>query len=294
MLFRSNSGGGQITITADKMALGSTLDATGSTVTLKSETTGDAIDLGSTVDTTLNTLELSNAELGNITATTLLVGSTIAGAITVSTGISPANITNLSLLSDEGVNDNSNAGTITLAGGLRIDVDTAVDLDQDNDVDTLAVNISGSGALTFTDSDILTIGTVDGVAGITTNDGAVTLNPGGQLDIDAAIDTSNTAGNAITINNDQNIVISGVNLTTNNAVIDVYDVTGSQIEIDTGTVVLSTTAGVGGWVYLGDVISNDGSRLDVEVGTGRIKVYGSRSEERRVGKECRSRWSPYH
>ena len=24
------------------------------------------------------------------------------------------------------------------------------------------------------------------------------------------------------------------------------------------------------------------------------KNYGSRSEERRVGKECRSRWSPYH
>ena len=23
-------------------------------------------------------------------------------------------------------------------------------------------------------------------------------------------------------------------------------------------------------------------------------VYGLRSEERRVGKECRSRWSPYH
>ena len=25
-----------------------------------------------------------------------------------------------------------------------------------------------------------------------------------------------------------------------------------------------------------------------------VKVDGSRSEERRVGKECRSRWSPYH
>src|ERR1043166_2314664 len=25
-----------------------------------------------------------------------------------------------------------------------------------------------------------------------------------------------------------------------------------------------------------------------------IKIYESRSEERRVGKECRSRWSPYH
>ena len=25
-----------------------------------------------------------------------------------------------------------------------------------------------------------------------------------------------------------------------------------------------------------------------------IKASGARSEERRVGKECRSRWSPYH
>ena len=25
-----------------------------------------------------------------------------------------------------------------------------------------------------------------------------------------------------------------------------------------------------------------------------LDLYGSRSEERRVGKECRSRWSPYH
>src|SRR5256885_15838085 len=26
----------------------------------------------------------------------------------------------------------------------------------------------------------------------------------------------------------------------------------------------------------------------------KIKLYTNRSEERRVGKECRSRWSPYH
>jgi len=25
-----------------------------------------------------------------------------------------------------------------------------------------------------------------------------------------------------------------------------------------------------------------------------FELYGARSEERRVGKECRSRWSPYH
>src|SRR5256885_3499756 len=28
--------------------------------------------------------------------------------------------------------------------------------------------------------------------------------------------------------------------------------------------------------------------------TGSFAVKGERSEERRVGKECRSRWSPYH
>ena len=27
---------------------------------------------------------------------------------------------------------------------------------------------------------------------------------------------------------------------------------------------------------------------------GALQLYAARSEERRVGKECRSRWSPYH
>ena len=34
--------------------------------------------------------------------------------------------------------------------------------------------------------------------------------------------------------------------------------------------------------------ANDGKRLDITLRSG------VRSEERRVGKECRSRWSPYH
>ena len=42
------------------------------------------------------------------------------------------------------------------------------------------------------------------------------------------------------------------------------------------------------------------SRTEVAVATVADKIYvvggfgGGRSEERRVGKECRSRWSPYH
>jgi len=30
------------------------------------------------------------------------------------------------------------------------------------------------------------------------------------------------------------------------------------------------------------------------IGAGKARLPGPRSEERRVGKECRSRWSPYH
>ena len=51
------------------------------------------------------------------------------------------------------------------------------------------------------------------------------------------------------------------------------------------------------------IFMEDGSDLPVEILNGRpgyinfldaFNGYQLRSEERRVGKECRSRWSPYH
>src|SRR5258708_38024235 len=52
-----------------------------------------------------------------------------------------------------------------------------------------------------------------------------------------------------------------------------------------------------------EVVKSSGVRfadvrgIDIVVGGNRpvnTEGYGIRSEERRVGKECRSRWSPYH
>jgi len=37
-----------------------------------------------------------------------------------------------------------------------------------------------------------------------------------------------------------------------------------------------------------------GTKFRLLTDTGRTPMYSGRSEERRVGKECRSRWSPYH
>ena len=38
----------------------------------------------------------------------------------------------------------------------------------------------------------------------------------------------------------------------------------------------------------------NGQNFIKQVSAPNFKLKGSRSEERRVGKECRSRWSPYH
>ena len=44
----------------------------------------------------------------------------------------------------------------------------------------------------------------------------------------------------------------------------------------------------------GSVKTNESPRIDGKMYPHSIRNYRSRSEERRVGKECRSRWSPYH
>src|SRR3712207_9048152 len=46
--------------------------------------------------------------------------------------------------------------------------------------------------------------------------------------------------------------------------------------------------------FIDDVVDELGSRREVEYAFKIMRDGTSRSEERRVGKECRSRWSPYH
>src|SRR3712207_7720180 len=56
----------------------------------------------------------------------------------------------------------------------------------------------------------------------------------------------------------------------------------------------------GRWIGRGDKNAADQAAVDAmrhmidSVSMDGVVVIGERSEERRVGKECRSRWSPYH
>ena len=77
-----------------------------------------------------------------------------------------------------------------------------------------------------------------------------------------------------------------------------------RIDVDTVRCIISEEELMENGLEVDDFLQNDGrtesflrkiiSMAEEEVG---YKVQGgniTRSEERRVGKECRSRWSPYH
>ncbi|MBL4664793.1 MAG: S-layer family protein, partial [Nitrospinaceae bacterium] len=235
----TGTGTGGVSLTADKMSIVGSITATGRIVTLKPSIAGEAINLGSGTDIATNTLELSDGELDNITATTLRIGATDAGAISVSSALTPANITNLSLLSDAGVSQSGSA-TITVAG-LRIDVDDAVTLTEANNVTTLAANVSTSGqTFSFTDSNALTVGTVDGTVGVTTSGGTITISTTtGTFTV-----TNNVAAGAAAVNlsigGDDQLLDNNAAITGNAAILTADDMAleGGTVNVGSGVVTL--------------------------------------------------------
>ncbi|MDA1165598.1 MAG: hypothetical protein O3B13_21080, partial [Planctomycetota bacterium] len=171
---------GEITLTQDTLDIQQAVNAATGDVNIRQRTAGRQIDLGTE---TANQLSLTDTELNLITGSVLRIGTSTAGAIHVTAAISPANIDDLTLLSDEGVDDNGNAGSISLPnGGLNVDVDTAVDLTGANDVAEIAGRIADAGQnFVYNDTSDLAIGSVDGTNGITVNAAAVIITAGGQI-----------------------------------------------------------------------------------------------------------------
>ena len=172
-----------LTLVADKMDLSSnTISFANGTVTLKAATASTAIDIGGTGS---SGFAISDTELNNITTTNLTIGSTSAGAITISSDVSPANVNSLHLISGSTIT--GTAGGIVVAGLALESVGEINITDETTNVADLAVKATGQ-EVTFVEKDNINITTVDGVVGVTAD--TFNLTAGGTVTETQAINAT--------------------------------------------------------------------------------------------------------
>ena len=166
-----SSNGGDITLTGDRMALAAPIDAGSATVTLQPYSAGRLINLGSTLDSTAGTLELSDAELDRITAGRLVIGNSMAGAITVSAALAPASAASLALVTASTVAVNA---AIVTKGDISIDNGGALMLAANLTTD--GGNVTVAGSTTLGGAGLRTINTIDINTGTSPSAGDITLD----------------------------------------------------------------------------------------------------------------------
>jgi len=172
---------GPVTLTANALEINEAVVAGTARAVLQPFSAGTAINLGGEA----GGLSLTDAELDRITAGTLQIGHATAGALQVVGAVSPANVTTLALVNNGAVTEGA-AGALQVAN-LRLSSAGPVTLNGANDVDTVAAAVTGGGeTFSLADQDGFTVGTVDGVIGITTASGDVTLKAD-ALDLAAAV-----------------------------------------------------------------------------------------------------------
>ena len=271
----STTGNNDLTLQSDRIRIVGGVNVGTGIVTLVQMTSGTLINLGSTTDVAANTVELSDAEIDQITAGTLRIGSSDAGSITISDTISPAGTGTLSLITGDQVVDGHtiNAADVEVANLALQAVNGIADSGDvllETDIDTLAALNTTSGAISAVERSgggNLIIGTVDGVVGAQN-----TANTGAAPVLGIQIETNN--GN-LTVNNNivnarRNIFLvaqdsgSGDRVFTNNAVISAAANNGEVI-IDANNMVLD-----GGTITApaGVTVSNDlgGQNIDINLG----------------------------
>lgn len=172
---------GDVTLTADNLELLTPVNAGAKMVILQPSSTAQVIGLGA-ADVVGTTLGLSDVELGRVTAGTLQVGSAAnLGGIVVSAPVT-RHVGYGTLALSTG---NPSATAVSQSSALSVanlaisSQGTVVLTNPSNDVDTIAVQTVGAGDdVSYTDANVLVIGTVAGLSGVATTGGTVTLSAG--------------------------------------------------------------------------------------------------------------------
>jgi len=194
------TGNGDVSLTANTIEIGAAVNVGTGSVTLAPLTANLPISLGTQVS---GFLSLTDTELDFLTASTVLVGNTASGDITVSAPVSPANTGTLELVTAGAVIDNTPteqsdliATNVTISAGTGIgtaanDIDVASALLTLTNTTSGDVNVFNTGAVTVTGDSVVSgfaaVGTVFNV------DNAATVTSSGTLAVDAL--TGNLDGN---------------------------------------------------------------------------------------------------
>ena len=209
------TGNGDVSLTADTMAIAAAVNAGTGTITMAPLTANLPINLGTEV---AGSLSLTDAELDFLTASTVRVGSTASGDISVSAPVSPATTSTFELVTGGAVVDNTPteqsdliATNVTINAGTGIgtaanDIDVASALLTLTNTTSGDVNVFNTGAVTVTGASVVSsfaaVGTIFNV------DNAATVNSSGTIAVDALTGnldgnltaTSGITGNLSTIN----------------------------------------------------------------------------------------------
>jgi hypothetical protein len=185
-----SSGGGAVSVQATDVSLGGGLSAGGGIATIQNSVAGLAIDLGTN---TPGALGLTDAELDNITAGAVRIGSFSAGIITVSAAITPAGTNLLSLINNAGINE---TGSITVPN-LRVSSAGPVGLVGANQVGTIA-GAATAGLAFNNQTNPLTVGIVDTVTGLSATSNAISLTTD-SIDVQQVINAGTGSSAIVTV-----------------------------------------------------------------------------------------------
>ena len=156
-----------LTVTADVIAIADSINVGTHIVTMAPRTVGYPISLGAEI---LGSLSLTDAEMDQITAGTLRVGSSSAGSVTFNSDISPAGASTLSLITGDEILD-LNPGTDVVGTNLAIQAVNGIANNEllETEVSTIAALNTTSGSIAILETyagGSLIVGTVDGVVGL--------------------------------------------------------------------------------------------------------------------------------
>jgi|GEM_PF-1131716 len=284
---------GGINQTAGKI-VASNLLLTGVGTNTLTSSTNDVGTLAADINGTLTYTDTNALTVGTVSGTDGITTSN--DAVTLNTG----NTLTLSKNIDIGsatLTLNPSAGGVTAALGsvtagnlLLTGVGTYALTNVNNDVGTLAANVNG--ALNYTDTNALTVGSVGVTDGITTSNDAVTLNTGGTLTLSKDINIGNailtlnpstggvnqTAGKIIA----SNLLLTGVGThtltsSTNDVGTLAANINGTLTYTDTNALTVGTVSGTDGITTSNDAVTlNTGSTLtlakNINVGSATLTL----------------------